>query len=348
MTSLLEERYRRALRMLPASYRAAWGEDMVATFMERAYAATPDDPEGVELGTPSRAELASVARLAVRLWLGGVGAAPRYFAWGEAMRRIALVGLLANAIGATVSIAVLIWITRRYPGLPELAYDVPIDRWQLTLRIVDALWLPAYLALLYGRSSLARVLAWAALLPFVINTVGVSMGGHGPVGFSTVYVFAFYALPAVALAAFHESAPPFNRRPWWIALPAGAVITLGLVLLARPASPVGFVTDWPGLWCVAVTAAAAGLLIRSRFGRRQEAPVVPWILALAVLGFAALGLRVTTLAYYQASAALAPEWSWVAAVDIAEAVAILLASTTMAVLAVRAVRRLPTAPPTSG
>ena len=34
MTSSLERRYRSALRLLPASYRARWEEDMVGTFLE--------------------------------------------------------------------------------------------------------------------------------------------------------------------------------------------------------------------------------------------------------------------------------------------------------------------------
>jgi hypothetical protein len=153
VTSLLEERYRRALRMLPACYRQVCEDDMVATFMARAYAWEPDDPEGVELGSPSRSEVASIAALAVRLRLGGVGAAPRAFAGGEAVRRVALVGLLANAMGALVATGMLVWITQRLPGL-----DVPDDaspvgfanRWQALWNLVGLLWVPALLSLVHG------------------------------------------------------------------------------------------------------------------------------------------------------------------------------------------------------
>jgi hypothetical protein len=109
--SVLEDRYRSVLRMLPASYRAVWEEEMVATFLETL--ATDDVEEAeyrADFGRPGLAEVASVAALATRLRFGGADAAPRSFAWGEAVRRVALVGLLAYAAYATVLSVQRLWL----------------------------------------------------------------------------------------------------------------------------------------------------------------------------------------------------------------------------------------------
>lgn len=83
--SRLEQRYRLVLRvLLPAAYRNAWEEDMVATFLDSV---DSDDAEATEYAVdcrrPSSSEVASVASLAVRLRLGAAGAPPRYVAWGR-------------------------------------------------------------------------------------------------------------------------------------------------------------------------------------------------------------------------------------------------------------------------
>ena len=91
MSSQLEERYRTVLRILPADYRAAWEDEMVATFLAGM---ARDDPEEAgyvaDYGRPSWPEVASVVALAVRLRLGG--ASPRHRAWRDAFGRIALIG----------------------------------------------------------------------------------------------------------------------------------------------------------------------------------------------------------------------------------------------------------------
>ena len=65
--SVLEDRYRSVLRMLPASYRAVWEEEMVSTFLASM---DPDDIDEAEFradfGRPGFSEVASVAGLAVR------------------------------------------------------------------------------------------------------------------------------------------------------------------------------------------------------------------------------------------------------------------------------------------
>jgi hypothetical protein len=283
VSSLLEQRYRRALHILPGSYRSAWEEDLVATFMQRAYAAAPDDPEGVELSSPSRSELASVATLAVRLWLGGAGDAPRYFAWGEAMRRVALAGLLVYAAGGTVGVAVLIWVEQRMPGL-----GAPQDttRSAAPWTILNLLWVAAYLLLLYGHSRAARIMSWVAIVPILISTAARLAADQGAFVVSRTFELLFTVLPVIALAAFHQTAPHIERRPWLIGLPLGTALTFGVVVIGQPGVVPGVLVDWPTLWCAGVLGAAVWLLASS-YTRRREAggPSTPWVLAIAVLGW---------------------------------------------------------------
>ena len=77
----LEQRYRRVLRLLPGYYRDQWEEDMVAAFLDSWLTGDPEvDAAVLTFCRPSGGEVASVAGLAARLYLGGAGAPRRYFA----------------------------------------------------------------------------------------------------------------------------------------------------------------------------------------------------------------------------------------------------------------------------
>ena len=92
MSGNLERRYRRVLRLLPGWYRERWEQDMVAAFLDSWLTGDPEADEYITRAAgPSWAEAASVARLAVRLHLGGAGTARRGFAWGQAIRCAVLV-----------------------------------------------------------------------------------------------------------------------------------------------------------------------------------------------------------------------------------------------------------------
>src|SRR5262249_61378964 len=88
MSSDLERRYRRVLRLLPCWYREQWEEDMVAAFLDSWLTGDPEADEYItKAAGPSWAEVASVSGLAARLYLGnGADALRRYFAWGQAIR----------------------------------------------------------------------------------------------------------------------------------------------------------------------------------------------------------------------------------------------------------------------
>jgi hypothetical protein len=114
----LEQRYRRVLRLLPGYYREAWEQDMVAAFLDTWMTGDPDeDSVTMEFDRPGWREVVSVAALAVRLYLGGVGAAGRYFAWGQAVRQAVLALVLVHAMVSLNALVFLTW-SRRLFGLP--------------------------------------------------------------------------------------------------------------------------------------------------------------------------------------------------------------------------------------
>jgi hypothetical protein len=45
MSGELEQRYRRALRLLPGYYRQKWEEDMVAAFLDSSLTGDPEEDE---------------------------------------------------------------------------------------------------------------------------------------------------------------------------------------------------------------------------------------------------------------------------------------------------------------
>ncbi|OLF09981.1 hypothetical protein [Actinophytocola xanthii] len=276
----LERRYRRVLRLLPADYRAVWEEDMVDTFLAGVEPADPEEAEFVaDYGRPGAAEVVSVVGLAVRLRLGGTGAVPTAFARGEAVRRVALVGLVVHASTAGAGIAAQLWSPLRFPGF------VP-TRLEAGWALAELVWVAAFVALVLGAR---RGAVWAAGLGLGVVAVGSGYRLVADVGAGlgvVAYELLLAALPVLALAAFHRDAPPVRARPWLLALPVGVVL-LSAVLLATQWPGPGVVLDWPGTLCVAVVAAIVVNLVRGR--------PAPWSGTLLVLALAVFGERVVTL-----------------------------------------------------
>lgn len=327
----LEDRYRRVLRLLPASYRQAWEEDMVATFLESEQ---PEDAEEAEFaadhGRPSWAEVASVVALAVRLRLGGDGAPPRYLVWGETVRRLALVGLLVQAVAALAGIGAWLWS----PWVTNLVAPGQAADVQALLGLV---WVAAYLCLVTGRWRAARLFAALALARAVFY-FGVDLAAvEGAYGLSRTVGLLLDALPVVALVAFHRQAPAVKARPWLVALPVGVALLTVALLLTYVSVPA--LVDWPSVVCVAVFAAAVGYLSLPRLGWRNA--TVSWSTALALLALAALVQRVVTLLDYLRLAARTPELDVVIAIAAGQAVAVLAIAVPLTMLAAKAVRALP-------
>jgi hypothetical protein len=205
---------------------------MVATFLAGA---VPADPEAAgfvtDYGRPDWSEVVSVVGLAVRLRLGGADAPPRYLAWGNAVRLVALVGLLVHAVNAVAGVGALLWLPERFPAVA-----------------------------LPSETATVLALLGLSLVPAVISVgMEVAITGTDYLA-SRVVELVVAAMPVLALAAFHREAAPVRPRPWLIALPVGAVVVT-LVLLATQFPGGAVFVDWPGLACVAVLVAA---LVRRR------------------------------------------------------------------------------------
>lgn len=330
----LERRYRRLLRLLPASYRQVWEQDMVATFLAGALPADSDDAEfAAEHGRPDWAEVGSVVALAVRLRLGGVGAPPRSLAWGDAVRRVALVGLLVNAVGALAGVASLFWQPLRFPDLPIATRSVTV--WTL----LGLGWVAAYVALVIGHRRAARQFAGLSLLPTVITTaVDLAATGGAYLASHTVELL-MTAVPVLALSAFHRDAPPVRSRPWLVALPVGVALVTGVLLLTQ--APGRWVlVDFPGLACAATIAATLGYWVTS-------ARAASWLITLALLAVGALGLRVVTLLDYLQFTTSASGRNPLITAAIVETGMVLVLAVPLVIFAIRALRKLPIAGPTT-
>jgi hypothetical protein len=271
----LEQRYRRVLRLLPAYYRDAWEEDMVAAFLDGWLTGDPDeDSVTMEYDRPGRAEIASVAALAARLYLGGVGAPRRYFAWGQAVRGAVLAVLLLHAVLGLDGLLVM-------AGSRQLAGYLPApfsSIWAWVWHAAYYAWIVIFVALVLGYYRAAQVMAVLAIIPDLSGTLHAQLAGtiQSPC-FSWSFCILLDLAPVLALAAFHRNAPLPARRPWLLALPAVFALVVGPLLAARPAGLSAWLPDFPGLCCVLVTLAC---LAR-----------VPW----AWSGRAAAGVRSLTL-----------------------------------------------------
>jgi hypothetical protein len=352
----LEQRYRRVLGLLPAAYRDLWEEEMVAAFLESLDTADAEAAQyAADFGRPSWPEVASVAALAMRLRLGtlglyrrGAGAPPRAAVWGQAVRLAALVGMLANAVAATIGLGSALWLAGKLWWLPAPPADgAPATlsgTWQAVLTIAGFLWLPAYVGLLLGYLGVARLLAALAVLP---KAAAASLATVHLVGGAAAFVLTIWCnlllevLLVVALAAFGPQAPPPRRQPWLGALAVGLAAVAGASLLARPASH-WLLLDWPGLCCVALVGATLVHLAAPAWGRTRRTP--SWTLALALLALAVLGLRVASLLDYALVTAGTQGWV-VLALGAVQTLAVLAVGTPVAGLAVNLLRRLPPLPP---
>jgi hypothetical protein len=334
----LEQRYRSALRLLPAGYRRLWEEDMVGAYLDSVH--TDDLNEAAYLadyGRPSWAEVGSVAALAFRLRIGGVGAPPRYLAWGAALRLVALLGLLAHAAMATFGAAFSVWLSGAVswlPAPPEAWAAVPIqtDAWYPVFAVAGLAWIPAFCALLTARWRAAQGLALLAVLGY-----GVPRAIWGQ-----PYAVSFWAellldlLIVLALSAYHRESPMVRQRPWLIALAASTALVAGLPWLALLTRFPAALTllDWPGLCALAVLVAAVAIPA----GRRAP----EWPHALALLAGLLFVVRVVTLVEYSRFS------SGLERADLlvggAEAVALLAVCGALSTHAARALHRLPSAP----
>lgn len=295
MTSVLEQRYRTVLRLLPSYYRAEREEEMVEAYLDGV-----DEQDRDEL-RPAWGEVASIAALALRTRMGAAGAPARYATLGAVVRRFALLSVLLQAAsGLTGQALFLAWVHGSPAQERELAlgaftgHGVPAGLYEVAYRLLPLAWTVAYLALLRDRRRTAFAFAALAALPGLASVAQHLGGGQDALVSSfSLTTAAFSWLTVLALCCgFHRDAPP-ARLP----LASPGLVLLGTCVLMGAAAVV-----WPGNadpgWSggtAFIVGAVGWLLARFRSPERTGDPALP--LALAALGLTTLVERTLSLAF---------------------------------------------------
>jgi len=295
-TSRLERDYRRVLRLLPAGYRRQWGDDMVGALLdaEQSAAAASAADEGPErqaeerdialLQRPPLREVAGVAALAVRLHLASpstAGATAAARLRGDAVRRVALVGLLAAAGPALLSaVTGLYW-----PVPPELEAlgHTRVDALASALLALVAV--AAFALFVTGRHRTASVLAVFAVVPDLRHPLE-TLASAWRVSPGTLLGAACWLLvllaPLVALLAWRSDAPRPSRR-WLLALPVVAALGWVPWLLWRMTGVMA-APDAAGSLCLGAAACAVVALRRSDASWMRTAALLAAVGGLGSLG----------------------------------------------------------------
>ncbi|SEP40814.1 hypothetical protein [Amycolatopsis saalfeldensis] len=251
MTTALETRYRRLLRVLPAYYRNRWEDDMVATFLETTDR-TSEDPEfDHEYGRPGLAEATSVLSLAVRLRIGeGTEGRPRrYVIASDVVRRFALVSATFQASLALIQ------------GILRLTWPPDLVRTPPTLTLITALlWLPAFLALMAGSRTWATTFSALATVGTVVRLFD----------FPTLTLVGTLVLQLTTIAAVaaisHPNTVHIGR---WLPGLAGAAILVFTIQWA-------FILPTAGIAGILTVLAAPALASRNCVRPGSPRPRSPW------------------------------------------------------------------------
>jgi len=301
MSSDLERRYRRVLRLLPGWYRQQWEEDMVAAFLDSWLTGDQETDEAImEFCRPTMGEVASVIALAFRLHLGGPGT-PRRHAWGQAIRRAVLAMLLMHAL---LAVDILVSLVRSHslvgwlplpPGTEPAAS--PGGAWATVYCLANVAWIVAFVTLALGRYPVARVLAALAIVPGLVALLqaqftGFLLAPFGPWAFWIPLDLA----PILAMTAFHAGAPRVAPRRWLAALPVGYLLVYGPILALQETSNFAWLPDFSGLCCILVSLAC--LAHAPRAWSRHAPGTGPWSLALVLLGAVFAVYRIASLTSY--------------------------------------------------
>ena len=300
MSGDLERRYRRVLRLLPGWYRQRWEQDMVAAFLDGWMTGDPETDAYISRAAgPGWAEVASVAGLAVRLYLGGAGT-PRRHAWGQAVRRAVLAVVLMHAVLALDVLVFLVWSRRLVgwlPAPPGSLVVAPAGVWDTAYYLAGVAWIAIFVSLALGHHRTARVLAALAIVPGLAALLQAQLTGIMPAPFgSWVFWILLDLAPVLGLAAFRRDAPPAVGRRWLLALPAGYLLVYGPLLTLQATGNSAWLPDFPGLCCILVSLAC--LAHAPRAWSRRAAGTGLWSLTLVLLAAVTGANRIVTLTNY--------------------------------------------------
>jgi hypothetical protein len=302
MSAGLERRYRRVLRLLPRYYREQWEEDMVAAFLDSWLTGDPETDQSVlEFCRPSWPEIASVAGLATRLYLGGAGTPRRYFAWGQAVRSVVLALLLIHAAAGLAGLVSVLTPGSRYRSVPvppaAMLAASPGGVWPPAVwYVVGFAWIVIFVELVLGHYRTARVLAVPAIVPSLVWLLLGQFTGRllSPFGSWAFWVLIDLAM-VVAMGTFHRDAPPPARRPWLLALPAYYLLVILPQLAAGVNGRSAWVPDTPGLWCLLVALLCLAHVPRAWSSRAGSGV---WSLTLVLLAAVVGVYRIVSLCDY--------------------------------------------------
>jgi hypothetical protein len=214
----LERRYRLLLRLLPPWYRRQRAEEMAATFL-----AGRADELDLEYGWPGWMEFWSIVALAARTRLAADAAPPRALAMGDAVRLVALLGLLAQAALGLGQLGSEL-LRLRYSGLLGRASVVELG--------VPLVAIVPFVLLVLGHRTWAKVTAVAAVVPGVITLAGkvimlIRATPTSPLGVPWAVVMIdlpLWVAVGCLCAGFHRQAPPPPAARWLRALAGAAVL----------------------------------------------------------------------------------------------------------------------------
>jgi hypothetical protein len=344
----LERRYRRVLRLLPGYYREQWEQDMVAAFLDSWLTGDAYVDECVlEFCKPAWPEVASVALLAGRLYLGGAGAPRRFLAWGQAVRGAVLATLMVHAVRGLDGLRLVFLARGRHPlGIvpapPAVMAPAPGVVWPAAVWYVAGwAWIVIFVALVLGHYRTARVLA---VLAVALDLVWLAQGQLAGALLSPFGSWAFWFVhdlaPLLAMAAFHRDAPLVARWPWLLALPAIYLLVAVPELAATATGHQAWVPDLPGLSCMLVAVICLAHAPRAWSGR---AGTGVWSLTLVLLAAVAAAYRIVSLGDYLQGRYL--QDPHLIAVGLAELLIMVAAVTLVAPDAARAQTAMPAPPP---
>jgi hypothetical protein len=268
----LDARYRRVLMLLPRAYRAERGEEMLGVMLDVA------EEHGRK--RPAFGEVVSVLGLSLRLRTGAPGASARSRSVGEALRLIALLGLLLQAAVFVQNLAEG-WDNAM---IESVALDRMIGHTPGPAVIAVLSFVCPFLAMIALLSGRYRVGALLAANPVVLVTEASQLFTAADdyaiaVGF-ILALLTLCAIPAAAgLLGFHRGTPRINRPYRWL---------LAMVLIGATFAELDYGNDLPldsAWWCVGENIVAVGCacialalaLSRARYG-------AVWTTALMVVG----------------------------------------------------------------